>query len=153
MYAILLCALLAGDVDVEPKGGTSRKPAPLLVSLHVKGDKLVHHETRTVTRTVLVQKQQIVNGQTVTIEEAIPVTSMVTVELAWDLKKAAATAGGKNLDLADLKKKLDKPTLVVISSDGKPIDSAYLNLFAKDTIVIVAPQLGTGDKGPAPPGK
>jgi hypothetical protein len=140
MFAILLGALIAADVPVEPAKDAPKAQAPVILTASVKGEQLVSQRQVTVAVPVTVQKKTIVNGQ----EQVVTVTEYRTElrmqERAWDLKKATfSTAGGKKLDLDDLKKQLDKPRPIVFSSDGKAIDAAYLKLFDKDAIVIVAP--------------
>ena len=94
-------------------------------------------ETR--TRTVNIGGKDQVQTYTV----AVPV--MRKTERVWNLDKATfMEAGGKKIDKETLTKRLAKPTPVVISSDGRAVDPGYLQLFKKDTIVIVAAQQFAG---------
>jgi len=139
MFALLLAAVAVG-ADVEPatKGGGP----PLFVIASVKDDKLVRRMAivsyKAETRTVEVNVNGKIEKQNVTVQ--VPVWQMI--EQAWDLKKGTAkTAGGKKLDLDALKKLMEKPRVVIVSSDGKAVDDAYLKLLDKEAIVIVAPQV------------
>jgi len=136
MLALLLTALAIG-ADVEP---ATTGPPPLFVNASLKDDRLVSRKTVTEhvpqTRTEEVNVNGKIEKRTVTV--LVPV--MKVVEQAWDLKKATIkTAGGKKLDLDALKKLMDKPRAVIVSSDGKAVPESYLKLLDKDAIVIVAP--------------
>jgi len=112
----------------------------------LQGDKLVHRTT--VTEFVPVTKEIEVddNGKKVKKQITEYQTRLRQVEVTFDPKKAAiATAGGKKLNLDDLKKRLARPQVVVVSGDGKAVDEAYLKLLDKDAIVIV-PEAPTRDK-------
>src|SRR5262245_28257414 len=136
MFAILMAACLAGDVVVEPKSEPIKGQAPMLLTVQVKDDQLVSKRTVMEYITQKRVEEVNVNGRVEKREVAVVVPVMKELMMAWDLKKATATAGGKKISADDLKKQLAKPTLVVVSSDGKEVDAAYLKLFAKETIVI-----------------
>jgi hypothetical protein len=152
MFAILLGALIAADVPVEPAADAPKGQPPRILTASVKGEQLVSRQKVTVTVPITVQEKIVVNGQEQVVTKTAYRTEERMQELTWDLKKATiSTAGGKKLDLDDLKKQLDKPRPIVFSSDGKAIDAAYLKLFDKDVIVIVAPRApARGSEGPAP---
>jgi hypothetical protein len=133
MLAILMCGL-AVAADVEPPAS---KTAPQLLLVTLRGDQLVHRVT--VIRYVPVQKTVTVNvnGKL----EARTVTENVaeqrTEEHAIDLKKATVrTAGGKKLDLDAVKKRLEKPQVVVLSADGKAVHEAYLKVLNREALVV-----------------
>jgi hypothetical protein len=50
-------------------------------------------------------------------------------------------AGGKKLDRESVWNRAAAGTAAVVSADGKKVDSAYLKALAKDTLVIVSPQV------------
>lgn len=134
MIAIVLCAL-AVSADVEPQ---APKAPPRLILVKLDGDRLVSRVTVTevvpVTRKVEVNNNGKIEVREVTAYE----TRLRVVEHAIETKKATiTTAGGKKLSLDDLKKRLAKPQVVVVSGDGKPIDEAYLKVLDRDAIVIV----------------
>jgi hypothetical protein len=142
MFALLLTALAVG-ADVEP--ATKGEP-PLFVNGSVKDDKLVSRKAVIVYKTETRFEEVNENGKIVKRAVTVQVPVMQMVELAWDLKKATIkTAGGKKLDLDALKKLLDKPRVVIVSSDNKAVGDAYLKLLDKEAIVIV-PQPAV-DKG------
>ena len=47
---------------------------------------------------------------------------------------------GKEIDLAKAVTALQKPTAVLLSSDGKPVDPHYLRMFKEGTLVLVGPE-------------
>jgi len=134
MLAILLTTLaVAADVEPAQKGA-----APRFVLVALKGDQLVNRTAVTVMVPVTRQVEVEVNGkkETRTVTEIVP--QMQMSEQKWDVKKATiTTAGGKKLGLDDLKKRLAKPQVVLVSGDGKAVDEAYLKLLDKDAIVVV----------------
>jgi hypothetical protein len=142
MFALLLTALAVG-ADVEP--ATTGQP-PLFVTASVKDDRLVRRIAITSYKAETRAVEVNVNGKIEKRTETVQVPFMQMIEQAWDLKKATVkTAGGKKLDLDALKKLLDKPRAVIVSSDGKAVPESYLKLLDKDAIVIVAPP--AADKG------
>ena len=44
---------------------------------------------------------------------------------------------GRKLSAEDVLDALEKPTIVLISSDGRPVDPYYLRIVKRDTLVIV----------------
>ena len=63
-------------------------------------------------------------------------------------------ASGEKLTAEDVWKRLAVRKAIVVSGDGKKVDEIYLNALAKETLVVVSPQLtaiGTAP-GLAPPG-
>jgi hypothetical protein len=84
--------------------------------------------------------QEVVGGKTVTRQVAVTVPIMmerVQKVKAKDLQ--VSTAGGKKVDVKKLPNFLKKKTCVLISSDGKKVDPAYLEIIKKDTLVLVIP--------------
>src|SRR4051794_32230535 len=124
MLAILLSALAVAADDVEPPVQKDSPPRFVLVAL--KGDQLVHRATVTVSMPVRKKVEVEVNGKKETREVTEYVTEARVIEQKWDAKKATiTTAGGKKLGLDDLKKRLARPRVVVVSGDGKAVDEAY----------------------------
>jgi hypothetical protein len=92
----------------------------------------------------------LVNGQEQVVYRVVYRTETRVTQLQWDLKKATAQeAGGKKIDGKTLTKLLARPRPVVMSANGSAIDPGWLKLFAKDTLVIVAPDVRPA-KTPAP---
>jgi hypothetical protein len=140
MFALVLAALAVADAPkVEPAPAASTQP-PRIVTARVKGDNLVSVQPVVVQKPVRVKVEVENNGKIEVREVTQLVTETKMVEQTWSLKKATAiTAGGKKIDLDDLKKKLAKAQPIVLSADGKAVDASYLKLFDKDAIVIVVP--------------
>ncbi len=92
----------------------------------------VQFVTEEVTRNVML------NGKVEPIKQKItkPVYEQTCKIISLESAKFAE-AGGKKINAADIAKRLDVGTVVVVSTDGKEIDSAYLKALAKDAIVIV----------------
>jgi hypothetical protein len=139
----------------EPKGPP---PAFRVVKMNDKGD-LVGTVTVPVTR-YAVEKRQIevfVNGMKEVREVAVPVavTAMQTQTTVYSGKGLrASTADGKPVDAKALAARLARPTLVLVSADGRPVDPAYLRLLAKGTLVIVpGPAPASPLPAPLPPGR
>ncbi len=149
MFAVVLAGLLFADTNPEPAPPVPRGVAPLLLPATIKDGKLVSERAVRVVVPVATAMKVIVNGREET-RTVISYREEQRMEIsAWDLKRAKISqAGGKKIDVATLKKLLAKPRLVVFSADGRAIDPAYLKVFAKDTLVIVAPP--EGSKAPQP---
>jgi hypothetical protein len=145
MFPLLLTALGLADAPVEPPPRVSAQ-APQLLIAWVEKDQLTSTVEQTVAVPVTVTMKVNNNGK----EEDVTVTKYVTekrlVKHSMDLTKAKiTTAGGKQLTLDDLKKRLAKPAPVVVATDGKSVDPAYLKILDRDAVVIVI------DNGPKKP--
>jgi len=51
------------------------------------------------------------------------------------------TADGMKVEKDDAMKRLASGSIVVVTSDGKPVSPAFLKVFKDDTLVLVAPEL------------
>jgi hypothetical protein len=140
MLSLLLSTFLIAGADpdpvVLPKG-----PAPsILVGKIDRAGNLVSQVV--VTEFVPVTEEYVVDvmGRKEVRNRTVNRPVMKTVMQTRDLSKATATtARGIKIDPADLARRLEKPGLVVLSADGKPVEAGYLSLFKDDTIVIVVP--------------
>jgi hypothetical protein len=135
-------------------------PSPVIVSAQVdKEGRLVCFvdsiEYRPETRTAQVNVAGKLEQRNYTV--MVPV---MTKSRTHSLDKATiAQVGGGKVDRKELAKLLEKPTLVVMSADGKPVDPAYLKVLRKNTLVIVVPSAASAMKpagllmpaGPIPP--
>jgi len=154
MLAMLMCALVAAAADeAEP---ARNAPPPVILNAAIKGDDLVSRFTATSLVPVSVIKEVERNGRVEKITATELRAVIRTIENKLDLRKATiTTAGGKKLTLEDARKRLEKPQPIVLSSDGKAVDAAFLKLLDKDALVIVAPmpvqQFGKPDPVPLPP--
>jgi len=150
MIAMLMCALVLAAAD-EPEPAT-KAPPPTILLASVKDDHLVSRVAVTAYKAVAVTRKVKVGDKEVEVTTQEFVPEMRTVEVKRDLSKATFnTAGGKKLTLEDAKKRLAKVQPVVLSSDGKAVDEAYLKVFDKDALVIVMPQAKIGVAPPPPP--
>jgi hypothetical protein len=135
MVALLFPPAPAPAAEEKPTG-----PSPVLVSAKVDQEgRLVCFvqttEYRPETRTVEVNVGGKVEKRTYTV--MVPVT---TPSRTYSLDKATmARAGGGKIDRKELATVLDKPTMVVLSANGKPVDPAYLKVLRKNTIILVVP--------------
>jgi hypothetical protein len=148
MIAMLMCAFVAA-ADAEP---APKSPPPVILIASIKGDELVSRINQTVAVPFQVTEKVERNG---TVEDVVVTKYRIetrTTEQKRDLKKATiTTAGGKKLTLEDARKRLEKAQPVVLSSDGNAVDAAYLKVFDKDAIVIVAPLVRPNIVAPPPP--
>lgn len=151
MLALMFSTLaLAAYDDPEPAAPTGPPPTVLVGS--VKGEEFLSRVVQTVAVPVTVTEKRQVGDQVVDVTITKYVTQTRMIEVKRDLKKATfGTAGGKKLSLEDVQKRLDKAKVVVMSSDGRAVDAAYLRVFDKEAIVIVAPVVTTGVAPPPPP--
>jgi hypothetical protein len=154
MLALLL-TLFHAPVPVEPKVEPPKGSAPAILVAGVDKEGRLFAE-RMRTRYVTQQRtvNQVVNGKAVTKVYTVMVPVTETYRQHWSLDKAAISeAGGKKLDKEALAKRLAKPAVIVMSSDGKSIDAGYLKLFQKDTLVVVIPAPPSKIPPPVPPRK
>jgi hypothetical protein len=75
-------------------------------------------------------------------------SSLITIYLggpAWHWKEQSrfVRADGKNVDDSDLLKLLEKPTPIVVSLTGNPMDQSFVRLLNSETIVLL---LGSRDR-------
>jgi len=154
MLAMLMCVFVAAAAD-EPEPAT-KAPPPTILMASVKDDQLASRVTVTANKAVPVTRKVKVGDKEVDVTTYESVPELRTVEVRHDLSKATfSTAGGKKLTVEDAKKRLTKAQPVVLSSDGKAVDAAYLKLFDKDALVIVMPlpvaKIGIAPPPPPPP--
>jgi hypothetical protein len=154
MFAIVLGVFLVADPTPEPAPAVPRGEGPLLVTAQVEDGKLVSRREVSVTVPVQVTEKVNVNGAIETRTRTVYRTEKRAYAMEWDLKKATfQAAGGKKIDRETAYKLLAKPRPVAVSSDGKPVDPAWLKALAKSTLVIVAqraapaPTVGTAPAG------
>ncbi len=153
MNSLLFAALLSTAYPPAPPPPEKPMGAPpqILVASVDQG-KLI------VTRTVQVPKveERIINvqeGQN-TVQKKVTVTVMMSVpqQIAHDLSGVKAFDGaGKEIDAKILAERLKKPTPVVVSSDGQPVDARYLELLKADAVVLVGDALKAPNPGPRLP--
>lgn len=69
------------------------------------------------------------------------VARVSTVELSEVKDLKVMTAGGKSLELKEAMEKIKDGAIVVMTSDGKPVDVSFLRVFKDDTLVFTSPEL------------
>jgi hypothetical protein len=89
----------------------------------------------------------------------IELTELTPTEEVGEFKSASyrpapedlriSDAAGKRLTAQEFRKRAKEGTVVVVSSNAEDVDSAYLRVLSKDTIVLVGVIVRSA--GPAPP--
>jgi hypothetical protein len=116
------------------KDGKCQVTSPVLVPI-------TQEETRTVVRTVNGKPVQVLEKYLVTAFKVQHVTRILARPLAYD-------RSGKEIDAKRLAQLLAKPTVVLQSVDGKPVDPFYLRTVKEGTLILSMP-IAPGE--PAPP--
>jgi hypothetical protein len=146
MFANLACALAlcAPGAPVPDAPKTAPAVAPRIVELKPNNEgKIVIQVRRTETL-----KPMAANGAGAQKLPERTVNRYVQVELGDVKDLKATTAGGKTLELKEALEKLKDGGIVVMTTDGKPVDVAFLRILKDDTIVLTSPELiGTGSSG------
>lgn len=147
MIPLMMASLLFCGQDPEPDS-KPKGPAPVLVKIPGKVEAVMAMIPQTrmveVAKTVTEEK----DGKVVTkvVREKVPQT--FTTYVSFRLAGAKGQmASGKKLDAEEVAKAMDKPQVIAISADGKPVDPAYLKLMKPDTLIIEA-TAGGGIRGP-----
>src|SRR5262245_7238783 len=139
MQMLLIAAALFAGADTEPDA-LPKGPPPRVAVLSAKELMVTYVTYEQVPVTKQVKVRVIEGGKAVdkivTLTETV-MTPRTVQHLIKDIK--ATTAGGKRLDSDAAAKALASPRVVLISSDGKPVDPAYLKLCKPDTPVLVLP--------------
>lgn len=138
MYALLLPALFVPGADAEPPA-PPRGAAPQFAYVKAgKGDTLTRTSSVMVPYTVTKDVIKVVCGKKVIEKVTVTEFRTVMVESRLSVEKATfSTAAGKKLDREAALKALATPQMVLISSDGKPVDASYLRAVKPGTLVIV----------------
>jgi hypothetical protein len=144
MLASLLLAALSPAAPI-PKDTTPTGPAPRVVELKPGQDgKITITVRRTDTVKVPVAVGNAINpngGPPPAVKEVEQKrTRYATVELGDVKELKAYTAAGKELDLKETLAKLQGGGVVVMSADGKRVDSIFTRVFKEDTVVLVSPE-------------
>jgi hypothetical protein len=140
--------------DDPPPAAPPKTPAPLLVVAQVKDGKLVLRSTQTVYQTRIETQVRVVNGKPISYQIARTEAVPQVVERAHPLEDVQVSDGaGKKVDSGEAAKRLARPTLVLQSVDGKPVDPFYLRAFRKGSLVITLPGAKPGRMPYDPPRK
>ncbi|MBA4191198.1 MAG: hypothetical protein C0467_24725 [Planctomycetaceae bacterium] len=73
------------------------------------------------------------------IAREMRVTKVVELGEVTDL--IFTTADGRKVEKEDAMKRLASGSIVVVTSDGKPVSPAFLKVFKDDTLVLASPEL------------
>jgi len=146
----LATPLLAGEVGEQPKGVP---PKVMTASVEKDGRVFLLHliaEVRPLKEKVKI----LVNGQEQEVERTVYEQVMKQVKVYLDDKGVQVFGtDGKKIPAKEVAKGIKKPTAVLVSSDGKPVDPFYTRIAREGTLIVVAPSLATGamPPGPVPP--
>jgi hypothetical protein len=143
MSAIALLTLSAADGPAQDATKLPTGPTPRLV---VVGKLMPEQGLLTIREGKLVpvvfqEKRAVVVGG-MQVEQLVTVTRFQTVieEKSIIIKGSEfQTAGGETLKADEAAKRMTPGSIVLMTSDGKPIDAAYLRVFKSDTLVIIPP--------------
>lgn len=137
LAAVVLLACTLPTANAE-KLLVPTSPPPQYVVAQVKGDNL--QINRTVRKFVPSTRIRVVekNGERKEVKYTAYVPVFRTIILRRPLKSLGLYNGrGEKLDVEDIKDGLKKPTVVLISADGKKVDPFYLKIVKSETFVIV----------------
>lgn len=152
-------ALLAGGAgavpvpDDKPVAPPKGPPPGLVVVSRVDAGRQQFDVVETVTRNQVVQveREMIVNGMRVrfVVTETVPVQEQRVVRRSLKGSRAS-TADGKPLTAAEAVRRLAPGSVVLYSTDGNPVDPAYLRVVQPETVVLVPPRPPAGPPMPGP---
>jgi hypothetical protein len=139
-HAVLVAALSAAVPAAEPAARPSGPPPQMMAVKYDKEGFLTAITTVPVYKEVERNQVVIVDGKPVTtivksaVMESVPVTRQYKVK---DMKLFGLD--GLPIDADKLPKLLARETMVLVSPDGRPLDSFYTQFFKEGTLVIVLP--------------
>jgi hypothetical protein len=150
MTTLLMAALLVNGADpADPVVKLPTGSAPTMMVLQAKDKMLVRESTLKQLERVPVTEKVTVAGKEVerTVYKTIEKERKFSTTYPID-GTTFQTANGKKLEKEEALKKLATPTLVVVSSDGKPVDEGFLAALRPGTLVVVMPTMATGPVAP-----
>ncbi len=130
-------SVIAGEPkqDAGPTG-----PAPLLARARLDGKRIHIEEASEFTDLIKVKVAKEIDGvMKELIAEMTVVRSTATTRTLDSEWIKGCSVFGKEYDARTLADKLQKPTTVLVSADGKAVDPYYLRVIQEGTIVVVAP--------------
>jgi hypothetical protein len=150
MLRVTICVVLLAAPGLaraqRPEGGP-RGPAPRVMAVRVNAAGQPVLSKRVVEAVPEIQEVEVKVGDR-TEKRQVTVHRQVVreVEMRLDVKGVEVfEARGRRIDPADVPARLKKPTAVLVSADGNPVDPFYLRLARPDTLVVVAPALASPD--------
>lgn len=141
LLVVLMLATIVSTAKAEEKLLLSPGVPPWFATVgkvDLKTKTLVLHIRTVHFVTEEVIKNAVIDGKTTGVQQKIvrPVYETRTREVPLE-SATIKEAAGKWIKPADLAKRLDVGTAVVVSADSQVIDSTYLKALAKDAIIIV----------------
>ncbi len=101
---------------------------------------------------VTVQVKVLVNGREEVRNQTVPQYQERQEHLYLDSDKVqVSTTDGKRVDVKNLR--LQGPTAVLVSANGRPVDPLYTRLAREGTLVVVTPNIAAPAMVPPPPVK
>jgi hypothetical protein len=146
---LLLAVAARADAPFPPKG----PPPTLTVVSMPKKDALITRELVKVPVAEERLEEVIIDGRKEVRKVLVTTYRVVPVERTLNLKGLQANeVDGTPIAMADLARRLAKPTIVALSADGDPVDPAFLSVLKKGTIVLRVPRpMAPPLKLPPPP--
>jgi hypothetical protein len=147
------CCLRAGDEPpaAPPNPATLNRADPELAVAHADKDGTVFIRTmRRVPKAELHTEKKVKDGAT--FEVPIVVTQMVPEVKDEKVNLADVQVfdtEGKKIDPQTLPERLKKETIVLLSTDGEPVDAHFLSAVKEGTLILVPP-VTRSDANPAP---
>jgi hypothetical protein len=142
MLLNLSLAMVLAPAPVEEKINLPSGPPPQFVLAAIKDGKcnvtypVLVPVTREAVRTRIVN----VDGRQVEVKEKYQVTSYTVEHVTVTLDRPRAVdRWGKEVDAKRLENLLKKPTVVLLSADGKPVDPFYFHAMKESTLALVMP--------------
>jgi hypothetical protein len=121
------------------------QPVPRLVEVTVGGGMVtipVNRVEAVIAGPLVLERN--LDGQLVVRGE---VRRTVPVDLSEVRDLRVFTVDGKDVALADAKKRLAGGGTVVVAADGRKVEPRHLKLFKDDVLVLVSPELADPPKG------
>ncbi len=147
------CCLRASDAPpaTPPNPATLNRADPELAVAHADRDGTVFIRTmRRVPKSEIHNEKKVKDGATfevpVVVTQMVPEVKDDKVNLT-DLQ--VFDAEGKKIDPQTLPDRLKKETVVLLSTDGEPVDPHFLAAVKEGTLILVPPVTRT-DANPAP---
>jgi hypothetical protein len=145
MFTVLTLSMALGAPVPQPAAPVASGTAPRVMELKPNADgKIVVTIMRTELVKVPVAAGNAINpngGAPAVVQQEVPVTKTMTVELGEVKDLTITTADGKKMEKEDALKQLAKGGIVVVSSDGQPVSPVFLKVFKDETLVLTAKEL------------
>jgi hypothetical protein len=139
MQTLLLVVSLIARADAEPDS-LPKGPPPRVAVVSARDLRHGAIGRERMLEPVMIEVVVVKGGRKVAQAETRMVVRTATHDVErWAEGLKVTTAGGRKLETDEVAVLLNRPRLVLISSDGKPVDPAYLKLYKPGTPVIVLP--------------